>query len=474
MAGETVPKRRPWHRKNAATKHAMANPSVSKKNTKLIIPDNLSSTNACVLEPLYGDETQVESESEQVVVRSDNITKQNWKWHPYLPKFPLVDLFRDFSQISITSKPVKHVKHKQNAATLIPGILRLPVEIRNQIYGYIFHPRLKFIKQWDDWEYDVQNESVLHDALSEYHRFEYKRPKAIKSLRIVDRTIDPISRSLLNVSRAMYGGSYGSVPGQKPKPIEGVDWYLALNSLLFACKTFYYEAGPILYGTTAFYFKDAQRLRGFLKTVSDRNLACITKLHIHVLSYGIPDQAADVVWEQEHIQCWTAIFAKIAKKMVNLRVLRITLSVRNVTDGLKRAFRPIKYNTDWKGRAGYMLMLRPLSDLTKLEDLTVKIRASDNIMQQHDEMLPLMIYRYWELANIHPARDLTVKVKNLHRRIFNDMHVGLEKAMKDVARGKDVDKSFRSVALVTRYYMDYMMDPIGNMLANDYLGMNQD
>jgi hypothetical protein len=449
----------------------MANPSGSKKNTKLIIPDNLSSTNACVLEPLYGDETQVESESEQVVARSDKITKQHWKWHPYLPGFPLFDVFRDFSQISITSKPVKDVKRKHNAATLVPGILRLPVEIRNQIYGYIFHQRLKFIKQCGDWEYQIQNESILNDALREYHPFGQKRPKAIKSLRIVDKTIEPY---LLHLSREMYGVSYDGIPGQKPKPIESVKWHLALNSLLLTCKTFHYEAGPILYGTTAFFFNDAQRLRGFLKTVSDRNLGCITKLHIHVRTYGIPDQAADVVWEQEHVQCWTAIFAKIAKKMINLRVLRITLSMRNVTDGLKRAFRPIKYNTDWKGRAGYMLMLRPLSDLTKLEDLTLKIEAADNMMQQIDEVLPLMIYRYWKLANIHPVRHLQDQVKNLHRRIFNDMHVGLEKAMKDVARGKDVDKSFKSVALVTRYYMDYMMDPIGNMLANKYPGLNQD
>jgi hypothetical protein len=459
----------------------MANLSGSKKNTKLIIPDNLSSTNVCVLESLYGDETQVESEFEQVVARSDNITKQNWKWHPYLPSFPLFDVFRDFSKSSIISKPIKQVKHKQNAAILLPGILRLPVEIRNQICGYLFDQRLKFIKQCDDWEYLIQNESVLQDVMREYRQLEFKRPKAIKCLRIVEPTIEPleedddsISSSLAGISRAMYGVSYRGIPGQKPKPIEGVKWRVALNSLLLTCKTFQYEAGPILYGTTAFYFNDAQRLRGFLKTVSDRNLACITRLHIHVRIYGITTQASDSVWEQEHVQCWTSIFTKIAKKIVNLRVLRIILSMRNITDGLKRAFRPIKYNTDWKGRAGYMLMLRPLSDLTKLEDFTVKIIAADNIMQQHEEMLPLMIYSYWELANIYPVRPLQVKVKDLHRRLFNDMHVGLEKAMKDVARGKDVDKSFKSVALVTRYYMDYMMDPIGNMLANDYPGMNQD
>jgi hypothetical protein len=458
----------------------MTNPSGSKNNTKLIIPDNLSSTNACVLEPLYGDETQVESESEQLVARSDTITKQNWKWHPYLPKFPLVDLFRNFSQISITPKPVKDVKHKQNAATLVPGILRLPVEIRNQIYGYIFYQRLRVIKHRDVWELFHRTDKVLDDAWSEYGEPGPKRPKATKSLRIIDQSddllkyIDPLSDRFVDLTRARHSVSYDGIPGQKPKPIERVKWGVSLNSLLLTCKTFHHEAGPILYGTTAFYFDDAQRLRGFLKTVSDRNLACITRLHIHVPIYGIPEQAADIIWEQEHVQCWTAIFAKIAKKTVNLRVLRITLSMRNITDGLKRAFRPIKYNTDWKGRAGYMLMLCPLSDLTKLEDFTVKIRATDNIMQQHDKILPLMIYRYWELANIHPARDLTVKVKNLHRRLFNDMHAGLEKAMKDVARGKDVDKSFKSVALVTRYYMDYMMDPIGNMLANEYPGMNQD
>jgi hypothetical protein len=148
--------------------------------------------------------------------------------------------------------------------------------------------------------------------------------------------------------------------------------------------------------------------------------------------------------------------------------MRVTLTMRNVTDGLKRAFRPIKYSADWKGRAGYMLMLRPLSDLTMLEDLSVSIKAKDNIMQQYEEMLPLLIYKYWELANIHPVRHLQVRVMDLHRKLFDDMQVGLEKAMSDVVRSKDVDKSFASVALVTRQYIDYMIDPIGNMLSKDY------
>lgn len=54
--------------------------------------------------------------------------------------------------------------------------------------------------------------------------------------------------------------------------------------------TFYYESAPILYGTTSFYFDDAQRLRAFLGTVSDRNLACITTLHVQVRTYGIPNE----------------------------------------------------------------------------------------------------------------------------------------------------------------------------------------
>lgn len=93
--------------------------------------------------------------------------------------------------------------------------------------------------------------------------------------------------------------------------IEGTNWETSLNSLLLTCRTIYHETAPILYGNTVFYPDDAQRLGSFLKTVSNRNLACITSLHVHVRTYGIPNEAENNRWEQKHIKCWTKIFANI-------------------------------------------------------------------------------------------------------------------------------------------------------------------
>ncbi|KAG9814758.1 hypothetical protein KCU77_g18669, partial [Aureobasidium melanogenum] len=313
-----------------------------------------------------------------------------------------------------------------------------------------------------------QKGNPLLDTITEYR--EPDRPKAIKAIRIVTSAVtkkttpEEFHRKMMKAR----GVSYDRVPGQEPQPIEGVNWETSLNNLLLTCKTIYAETGPILYGITVFYFDDAQRLRAFLKTVSDRNLACITKLHIHVRTYGIPNKAVDNVWFQEHVDCWTRIFAKIAKKMINLRTLRVTLTMRNVTDGLKHAFRPIKYNADWRERAGYMLMLRPISTLNKLEDLRVSIKATDNIMAQYDEMLPLLIYRYWELSNINPVPHIEDKVMNTHCKFFEDMRGGLEKAMTDVARSKNVNESFTSVCLKIREYMDYLQDPIGYVLVKEF------
>ncbi|KAI4719315.1 hypothetical protein E4T48_04432 [Aureobasidium sp. EXF-10727] len=441
----------------------MAPSSGDKKTTKLVIPDNLSSTNACVLEPLCDDQLEVESKSEQAVAISDEPAKKRWNWPQHLCHFPRNNVFRDSSLPKATTKSSQDSKHKQKASILLPGILRLPVEIRNQIYCYLFHQRLITIKQNDAWPY--QKGSPLVDAITEYRSPD--RPKAIKSIKIVPTT-KQTPESVHRKTMKARGVSYDGIPGQKPLPREGVIWETTLSSLLYTCKTIYAETDPILYGTTIFYFDDAQRLRAFLKTVSDRNLACITRLHVHVRIYGIPNKAADNVWEQEHIQCWTSIFAKIAKKMINLRAMRVTLTMRNVTDGLKRAFRPIKYNTDWKKRAGYMLMLRPLSSLSKLDDLRVSIKATDNIMQQYDEMLPLLVYRYFELSDIHPRHDLQGMVMKIHRKFFEDMQVGLEQAMTDVARSKNVNESFKSLALVTVEFMDYLMDPIGYMLLKEF------
>lgn len=49
-----------------------------------------------------------------------------------------------------------------------------------------------------------------------------------------------------------------------------------------------------------------------------------------------------------------------------------------------------------------MLKLRVLSDLTKLEDFTVSIKATDDIMQQYDHMSAIVIYASFALANIYP------------------------------------------------------------------------
>lgn len=447
----------------------MSAASGSETIRRLSIADNLSSTNACVSESLYGDEPQAESETEQILVPHDGLAKKNTsKWHSFVHKFPLhrfplYDLFRD-PQSSTISKPMKDVMHEHQAVSLVPGILRLPVEIRNQIYGYIFYERLVTIRLNDP---PSRNRSPLIDALTE-HR-EPERPKAIKSIRIVitsiKKTSGDVCRKVLNRSLA-----YDGIPGCKPQPIEGVNWETSLNSLLLTCKTIYLETAPILYGTTAFYFDDAQRLGAFLEIVSDLNLAFITKLHIHVRTYGIPNEAADIRWEQKHVKCWTKIFAMIAKRMTNLRVIRVTLTVKNVTDALKFAFRPIRNNTDWKTRASYMLMLRDLSGLTKVEDLRVSIKATDDMMQEYEYMSARVLWNYWLLSNVHPLNHFQDQLRALHHRLFERMHNGLEKAMADVARSKDPNESFAPVALATREYIDYCMDPVGDMLARNRHG----
>jgi len=98
-----------------------------------------------------------------------------------------------------------------------------------------------------------------------------------------------------------------------------------------------------------------------------------------------------------------------------------------------------------------MLMLRDLSDLTKLEDFTVSIKAIDDTMQQYDHMSANMLYASFALANIYPFDWLENKVKALHRSLFKRMHDELKKAMLEVARGKDLEELFATVALIYAY-----------------------
>ncbi|KAI5241008.1 hypothetical protein E4T42_08210 [Aureobasidium subglaciale] len=440
---------------------------ISPCSNERISVDDIFSTYACIFESLYGDEPGLEIESEQVTTRAITpvILKKRAnfpRWLSRLQPGVFKDRIRHSGDLVARPEPVKDTANDAEISVDLPGLLRLPVEIRNQIYGCLFSQRLIVIKQNDPWS--RSDDSILNNAIGEYRQ--PNRAKAIKCLKIV-RAKQKVPQSLRRQAMKAKGISYAGIPGRKSEPREGIDWKTTLSSLLLTCKTINAEVGPILYGITTFYFDDARRLRAFLKTVHPINLSCITRLHIHVRTHGMPVDATNDVWEQEHIQCWTSIFVTIASKMTNLRAISVSLTMRNVTDGLRRAFNPAQPNTDWKTRAGYMLMLQSLSNLSRLEDLRVSIKATDDIMSQYQEMLPHLVFRYWESANIHPVRSLELQVMNVHREVFEEMQTSLEQAMADVARSKDVNESFVRVALATREYMDYKLDPIGYMVMRE-------
>lgn len=381
-----------------------------------------------------------------------------------LKTWPLYSVFGPSRQHQLVKvrrpKNESRTESKQKPAQPAPpGLLRLPVELRNQIYGYLITRKLVTIKRKQDWPF---KDSTLLDAMNEYR--EPSSPKAIKSIKIV---IPGKAKSQRTLQKAARGRalSYDGFPGQKPLDIRGVNWELSLNSLLLTCRTLYAEASPILYGLTVFYFDDAKRLRGFLKAVTPFNLSCITRLHVHVRIYGIAANTAHNICEQRHTRSWTDLFTMIATRMTNLRTISVTFSMRSVTDGLQRAFRPVKDNTDWKERAGFMLMLQSLSGLPKLKELRVKIRATDYEMQKFTELHHSMMYNSWKVANIHPILPLRNQLYQLHTAIFDRMHHTLEQAMKNVGRSKDADEAFKPVMLATREYLDFVPDPIGYMLG---------
>jgi hypothetical protein len=408
--------------------------------------DDAISTRACALFPLCDlHPTNKEAPVEPIATPNKHIK------HVELPRYLLV--FPQPSAIMAEHQPKNRQQRKTSKyhQTELPGFLRLPVELRNQIYECLIHQKLIPIKRNDDLPYNKN--SPLVDAIAQYRKTH--RPKAIKTVKIL---------AAPHRKAKAKGIVYDRIPGQKPLPRKDINWDGSVSNLLLTCKTTYAEASPILYGSTVFYFDDARRLRAFLKTVSTINLSCITRLHVHVRTYGIPTNPADNVWQQKHIQGWTSLFAEIANKMTNLRALRISVSMRSLMDVLKRAFRRLKYQGDWKERAGYMVMLQPLSSLKKLGEFSVSIKATDHEMQLSPEIMPRLIHHYWILADVHPVRTLLGRVIKIHQDMFARMHRGLGQGMLDVARSRDVDESFGSMALAVQEYGIFMADPVTYML----------
>jgi hypothetical protein len=208
-----------------------------------------------------------------------------------------------FSRARPNASPPKRVR----------GFLALPGEIRNQIYAYIFEsqfrcevtskgaqfdkPQTRKVKLWAG-SFQPSTQHLQYNSKAKEER--------------------PI---IIRISRPL--GKYNVVQGLQ------TNWFASLFAINLVRKQIYAETLVFIYHRTTFVFDTPKRLTNFLSTIPKSKLELITNLELHYTTYGCPKWTKDRVWQDKHGESWKRACNAAAKKLSNLRLLKISARIHH-------------------------------------------------------------------------------------------------------------------------------------------------
>ena len=192
--------------------------------------------------------------------------------------------------------------------------LRLPFELRRQVYSYIFVDRLVIyleVKPRGRTGLRLTQSHVFYSARPEMHNRVRPSPTDWKR-----RYLE--WRALRRACVVMYSPE---------KSIEGLDEPLDIG-LLRTCRQLYQEGTPLLYGTNTFDIADPGHLIYLYRTVPS---FCL--VNIRYLQLKTPE-LPKYVWKNKGIygasnkSTWLDVWESIANHMISLRELNLTLNLQ--------------------------------------------------------------------------------------------------------------------------------------------------
>jgi hypothetical protein len=193
----------------------------------------------------------------------------------------------------------------------VRGFLSLPGEIRNQIYAQIFESSFRCEVASKCAQFDTPPTRKVKLWAGSFQpgtqHLQYN-PKAKEE--------NPIT---IRISRPL--GKYNVVKGLQ------TNWFASLFAINLVCKQIYAETLVFIYHRTTFVFDAPKRLTNFLSTIPKSKLELITSLELHYTTYACPKWTKDRVWQDKHGESWKRACGATAKKLVNLRTLRISVRV---------------------------------------------------------------------------------------------------------------------------------------------------
>ena len=212
------------------------------------------------------------------------------------------------------------------------GFLKLPVEIRYQIY------KLVFVARDVEIFWKRQRSKLLTHRTYEIVRadldgtFPWAQTKDTPIPNMMFWAAKHLTLCNENNRHCLYDPLKVDTHPQLKQKMKSLGNQMAL---ILACRTTYTESIALYYSLHSFGFTSRRVLERFLSTINPAAKAAITALYIQHGTYGDPGLTVDIPWKILHDSRWQTCCENMSNDLINLKELRIVFQVND---------RPLKLN----------------------------------------------------------------------------------------------------------------------------------
>ncbi|MCJ1245158.1 hypothetical protein MMC30_002359 [Trapelia coarctata] len=224
------------------------------------------------------------------------------------------------------AKPTDQQSHDAKPTDVITpcGFLKLPGEIKNQIYELVFDP----------CDYEIiwlKKRRTLTHLIYNVDRRDLDQTKAWGTSHLSTRTRIPklFTAPALGPNAAANRRLLHKPRNSRPHLEASLDRAHTRAALLLTCRAIHNEAVSMFYGAQSFGFSSRRLLEKFFSTISPIAKASITRLFLQHETYGDPYFVADIPWKTLHDAKWAASCAKMGSELVSLKELHLHLRIND-------------------------------------------------------------------------------------------------------------------------------------------------
>lgn len=194
----------------------------------------------------------------------------------------------------------------QNEQTGPCHFLRLPGEIRNQIFAYAFG---------DPQDFQIKS-LAKNKGLTHYQALKPRKGKLVATL---DGAATEKRRRRFDLARRLRSKEPPSEYGTAPGPA----------SLLQVNRLFHRETWHIFYARNAFTFTSHRVLQRFLSALNPHYKGAIRRLTLHYQTYGEPYRTDNQQWKDDDDSRWVQVCMRAAEELSGIEELHIKLRIND-------------------------------------------------------------------------------------------------------------------------------------------------